>query len=340
MKKILVVAPNWIGDALFTTAAVRMIKRAYPDEEISVLAVPRAAEVFENNPDVAHIVINQEESRPFWYPLALIQQLGKRDFDAAFLFHRSRSRAWWTLLAGIPLRIGYNTKGRGFLLTHSIPEPSSTLHRIEYLVRLLHQIGIPGEAPFPIFAVGDRAKEFVRQRLGGKKKFAVLNPGGNWSPKRWPADRFARLAGLLYENLGLEIVVTGSLKDKRIAQEIKKKASCDVRVMAGETTLEELGALIQAAELFVSNDSGPMHLAAALGTSLIALFGPTSSKITGPVGPGRIVVLQKDIGMPVPNPDPMLRDMRYMEAIEVPEVLRAAQLILGRTLSTVGEREG
>ena len=328
MKKILVVAPNWIGDALFATAAVRMIKRTYPDAGISVLAVPRAAEVFENNPDVAHVLINQEESRPLWYPLVLIQQLGKLDFDAAFLFHRSRSRAWWAFLAGIPLRIGYNTKGRGVLLTHSIPEPAPTLHRIEYLVRLLHETGISGEAPFPVFAVADRAKERMSRRLGGQKKFAVLNPGGNWLPKRWPAERFARLAGLMHENLGLEIFITGSAKDKLIAQEIKKMASCDVTIMAGETTLEELGALIAAAQLFVTNDSGPMHLSAALGTPLIALFGPTSSKITGPVGPGRIMVLQKDIGMPVPNPDPALRDMRYMEAIEVHEVLRAAREIL------------
>ena len=93
MNRILVVAPNWIGDALFTTAALRMIKQAYPGAEITVLAVPRAAEIFERNPDVARIFINEEESRPFWYPMAVIREMGRRDFDAAFLFHRSRSRA-------------------------------------------------------------------------------------------------------------------------------------------------------------------------------------------------------------------------------------------------------
>ncbi len=328
MNRILVVSPNWIGDALFTTAALRMIKQAYPAAEISVLAVPRAAEVFVGNPDVAHVIVNEEERQPFWYALRLIRKLGKMDFDAAFLFHRSRSRAIWTFLTGIPLRIGYDSKGRGIFLSHTIPEPARPMHRVEFLVHLLHQVGIAGPAPFPAFVVSDQAKDKIRKRLGDAGKFAILNPGGNWLPKRWPAERFAQLADLLANQLGLKIIVTGAAKDKMLAQEISRKASCPVKIMAGETTLEELGALMLASQLVVSNDSGPMHLAAALGTPLIALFGPTSAKITGPVGRGRIVVLQKDIGLPVPNPDPELTDMRYMESVRVEDVFHVAGEIL------------
>ena len=196
MKRIVLVSPNWIGDALLATAGLRMLRKAYPQAEISVLAVPRAAEAFERNPDVARVIVNEEETQPFWYPLALIQKLGKFDFDAAFLFHRSRSRAVWTFLAGIPVRAGYNTKGRGIFLSHAVDEPLHVLHRVDALQHLLNGIGIAGKAPAPVFAVGEEAGARMRRRLG-RGKYAVLNPGGNWLAKRWPVERFAALADLL-----------------------------------------------------------------------------------------------------------------------------------------------
>ena len=333
MNRILVLAPHWIGDALFTTSALRRIKEQYPHSECYVLAVPRAAEVFARNPDVAKILINEQELRSFWYFFALTQKIGRLDFDAVFLFHRSRSRAVCTFLAGIPLRIGYNTKGRGIFLTHAVELPGRVMHRVESLNHLLHEVGMPGKAPAPRFFVGDATRAAIKERLRefvGHEKFAILNPGGNWLPKRWPAERFARLAGLLRSQMALRIVITGSAKDKILAEEIQRGAETFTPVLslAGQTTLEELGAVIEAAEIFISNDSGPLHLAAALGTPVIGLFGPTSAKITGPVGDGKIVILQKDIGLPVPNPDPNSRDMRYMEAIEVEDVFQAAENIL------------
>ena len=330
MNRMLVVAPNWIGDALFTTAALRRIKQQYRHRECFVLAVPRAAEVFQRNPDVAKILVNEEEFRSFWYFFALIQKLGKLDFDAVLLLHRSRSRALSAFLAGIPLRIGYNTKRRGIFLTHPVPLPQRDMHRVEGLNHLLNEIGIPGRLPSPVFFVSRAAKTKMKSMLDrvlGGEKYAILNPGGNWLPKRWPPERFARLADLLRTRLGLRTVITGSAGDRILAEEIRRMACASTPVfsLTGETTLDELGAAIQGAEIFVSNDSGPLHLAAALGTPLIGLFGPTSAKITGPVGDGKIAVLQKDIGLPVPNPDPGCRDMRYMEAIPVEEVFAAAE---------------
>ena len=333
MNRILVVAPNWIGDALFTTSALRRIKEQYPHRECFVLAVPRAAEVFQRNPDVAKILINEEEFRSFWYFFALIQKLGKWDFDAVFLLHRSRSRALCAFLAGIPLRIGYNTKGRGIFLTHPVRSGQRDMHRIEGLNHLLNEIGIPGKVPSPVFFVSEAARTKTKVLLAnflGGEKYAILNPGGNWLPKRWPLERFAQLADLLKVRMGLRTLITGSASDRVLAEEIRRMASASTPIisLAGQTTLDELGAAIQGSEMFISNDSGPLHLAAALGTPVIGLFGPTSAKITGPVGDGKIVVLQKDIGLPVPNPDPACRDMRYMEAIAVEEVFAAAEKIL------------
>ncbi len=336
MKRMLVVSPNWIGDALFASSALRMLKRAYPAAKISVLAVPRAAQVFERNPDATAIWHNEEEYRPFWYFFSQILKVGRMDFDAAFVLHRSRSRALSTFLAGIPVRVGYATKGRGALLTHAVREPAGVLHRVDYWAHLLRQVGLQGEIPAPQFFVGAKARAAVLQRLkksglsGERRKdrLVLLNPGGNWLPKRWPVARFAQLAKLLHQRLDARIGVTGSGADRFLAESIKSQSDCPVHAFAGETDLEELGALMQQSLLFVSGDSGPMHLAAAVQTPLLALFGPTSRVITGPVGKGAIRVLQKDIGLPVPHPDPDMRDMRYMEALQVQEVFEAAQQLL------------
>jgi heptosyltransferase II len=332
MKRILIISPNWIGDALFTTTALRMLKETYPEADITVLAVPRAAEVFQKNPDVHDVLLNEEETRSAWYPLALIQKIGKYDFDAAFIFHRSRSRAIWTFLAGIPLRIGYNTKGRGIFLTHPVKQPPSEKHRIESLQYLLNQIGIKGKAGPPIYVPSGIAKDWVTHLLRDKH-YVVLNPGGNWPPKRWPIERFAQMADRLTTELGLHVVVTGSAKDRELAYAIQERTTSRIINLVGQTDIEGLAALIQASRLFIGNDTGPMHLAAAMGTPLIALFGPTSAKITGPVGTGPIRVLQKDIGLPVPNPNPSMRDMRYMEAITVEEVFQAAAELLGQPIT-------
>ncbi len=327
MNKILVIVPNWIGDALFASAAVRLIKNNHPKAECFVLAVPRAADVFYRNPDVAGVIVNQEESKPFWYSLVLSQKIRGYHFDSVFILHRSRSRAIMAFLAGIPARIGFNTKHRGLFLTQAVALPTNAMHRVEDWQHLLHQVGIVGAMPAPVFVVGSDAREKMRARVGDEK-YAILNPGGNWLPKRWPTQRFAQLADLLATRLGLRVVITGADGDCTLAQEIQRQAKVPVLLLAGETNLEELGAVIECSCLFISNDSGPLHLAAAIGTPVVALFGPTSAKITGPVGNGKIIVLQKDIGLPVPNPDPLCRDMRYMEAIGVEDVFRAVQKIL------------
>ncbi len=337
MKKILVVSPNWIGDALMITPAIRTIKRHYPDAQCVVFAVPRAAEIFLRNPDVTRVIVNEEESRPFWYYFGWIQMVGRDDFDAVFLFHRSRSRAIGMFLAGIPLRIGFDSKGRGVFLTHSIPMPQGVTHRMDLWQYLLRQVGISGQVPAPVFRVGAAVREHVRAILeaqgidmtrGGKYRFAILNPGSNWPPRRWPVDRFAQLADFLASRMGVKVVISGAVRDRELAREIQKKSSTPLISMAGETSLEELGAMMELSQLVVSNDSGPMHLAAAVKAPLIALWGPTCPQITGPRGEGKIVVLQKDIGLPVPNLDPQMRDMRYMEAISVEEVFSAAEKIL------------
>ncbi|MDP2940845.1 MAG: lipopolysaccharide heptosyltransferase II [Candidatus Omnitrophota bacterium] len=329
-KRILIFNVNWLGDVLFSTAAIRNIRRNFPRGFIACVIPSRCYPVLKGNPHLDEIIIFDERDRHknIFSKLSFIRQLKLKKFDTVFLLHRSFSRALICRLAGIAERIGYYTRKRAFLLTRKITPPKKdSLHRIDYYLNVLDAAGLKAEDRFPEFFISDEDKDFAeeflkRQKVGKGDFIAALNPGGNWSPKRWPVESWAELADKLIERLRAKVIITGAHNDLKLAEAIKAKMRHQPIVACGALNLKQLGALIKKTDVYVSADSGPLHIASALGAKkIIALFGPTSVDVTGPYPAKNTVVLQKDVGCKIPCYQVHCRDNRCMKAITPDEVM-------------------
>ena len=336
-KRILIVNVNWVGDVLFSTPFIRAVREANPDAYIACLLHPRCREILESNPRLNEIIIYDEEGahKSLFGKWAVIRELKKKRFDTAFLLHRSFTKALLTYLAGIKERVGYPTKNRGGIITHAVEEPAEDLHKVEYFLNIARAYGIDVKDHSYEFFVRDTDRKFVKDLLGkdgvtDKDLIVVLCPAGNWPPKRWPAENFARLGDELAEKFGARIVLSASGKDLKLAEDIKSVMASNPVITAGKTDLKQLGALLERASLVVANDTGPMHMAVALGAKTIALFGPTSARLTGPYGKGDYKVISGNGSCEVPCYYIGCADNACMSAIKVEDVLNEANEALAK----------
>jgi lipopolysaccharide heptosyltransferase II len=307
VDKILIINVNWLGDVVFSTPALKAIRKKFPDAKISCLVISRCEQVLKNNPRIDEIIVYDEygKHRSLLSKIKFIRYLRKKQFDVVYVLHPSLKRAMIGFLAGIPERVGYSTKKRGFLLTHAVAVPAETMHKIDYFLYLLNQAGIPTVDRNCEFFISEKDKDEARKILeqagvSEKDRFVVINPGGNWLMKRWPVRHFATLADWLSKKKKLKVVISGSKKDKVLAQGIINKAKTKLLVITGMTDLHQLAAIMVRSVCVVTADSGPMHIACASGANTIAIFGPTSPELTGPVGKSKAVILQHALGCEIP----------------------------------------
>ncbi len=309
---ILVVNVNWVGDVIFSTPVFKALKRNFPEAKVWCLAAPRVKEILESCPFVDGIIIYDEDG-DHRGPLGkwrLIRQIAEKKFDIAFLLHRSLTRALLVFLTGIPKRVGYDEKGRGFLLTHKTKAlDKDRVHRSDYYLNVIESFGIPvGDRMCELSVDGDCRLKIddllIRNGIAKNDKIIIINPGGNWDLKRWPKENFATLLARMAvvgsernaDHGHARIVITGAKKDADLADSLLKLSGVRALVLTGVTTLKELMALFERSSLVISNDSGPLHIANCVGTPAIALFGPTRPEVTGPRGKGKFTVLQNDVG--------------------------------------------
>lgn len=336
-KRILIVEVNWIGDVLFSTAAIKVIRKNFPDSFIACMVVPRAKEVLEDNPNIDKLIIFNERRGLLGLIINLwfILVLRIRNFDTVFLFHRSFTRLLLCFLAGIKTRIGYHTTKRGFLLTHKImPADITSMHRGLYYMELLKRAGLSIEdSPRGEFFIREESRNYINKLLdefgiARNENFIVLNPGANWLPKRWPKEYFAKLADRIINELNISIVFSGASADLKLVDEITSNMESEPVGLCGKTNLKQLAVLFERASIVVSADSGPMHIANCVGAKVIAIFGPTSIKITGPFGAGYYNALHKNTGCVVPCYEKGCSDNRCMKAINVDEVFNKVKSLL------------
>lgn len=303
-KNILVVNVNWVGDVIFSTPVFKALKKTYPQARVCCLAVPRVREIIESCPYIDDVIIYDEEGehRGLFKKLQLVLQLRQKKFNIAFLLHRSLTRALLVYLANIPERVGYDTKGRGFLLTHKVrPADKDRIHRCDYYLHVIESFGMTVEDRTCELAVDDDHRSDIRRLLkengiDDQDEVVVINPGGNWDLKRWPKEQFALLMAQISKERKAKIIVTGAKKDISLAHEIISLSGVEAIILAGVTNLKQLAALFLRSSLVISNDSGPLHIANCVGTPTVALFGPTRPEVTGPRGKGKYAVLQNDVG--------------------------------------------
>lgn len=355
-EKIVVRGVNWIGDAVMTMPALKALRKAFPDSHLSLLVKPSVSPLFDLDPHIDEIILYGERFKGFGGKLRLVRALRGKGFSRAVLFQNAFEAAMIAFLAGIPERIGYERDGRGFLLTRKVPfrGDDRKVHHIAYYLNLLSAAGISAgtenHRPWIHLSLEERMKARV---IAGKLKRPILgiNPGAAFgSSKRWFPDRFAEVAKWFIRDTGGSAVIFGGTKETAIAQEIELLAGLETGLssrptdimereprgssllnMAGKTSLRELIALISECDVFVTNDSGPMHIACAVGTPVVAIFGSTSPELTGPVGEADIVIRNDFDCSPCFDRTCENSDMRCMYAVTSDDVyLGIKRLIPGR----------
>ncbi len=335
-KRILIFNVNWLGDVLFSSATIRNIRRNYPDSYIACVIPSRCYPILKGNPYLDEVIIFDEKDRHkgVLEKLNFVSLLKKKKFDTVFLLHQSFSRALICRLAGIKERIGHCTKKRAFLLTKKITPPKKdSLHRIDYYLNVIEKAGLRVEDRYLDFSFTPEDEEhvdnFFKKNLLKTHDFIVaINPGGNWMPKRWPPDYWARLADKLISETSAKVIITGSISDLLLAGKIKDAMKEQPLIACGVFNIKQLGALAAKVELFISSDTGPLHIANAVGAKkIIAIFGPTAQRITGPYPSVNVVILQKDIGCRIPCYKVNCPDNRCMQVVTPDDVLEQVKKI-------------
>jgi heptosyltransferase-2 len=294
-RKILVRATNWVGDAVMSLPALRALHEKFPAAEISILAKPWVADLYGREPFCHRVIPYTPASR--WRQA---RALRSENFDVAILFQNAFEAAAIAFLARIPERIGYARDGRSALLTRAIPVPKRgeiPRHERFYYLELLHRAGILDTLPSSDWIRLDGAPA---ARLAGLDRFRTLglgetivgvSPGAAYgTAKQWLPDRFAFAASHVANDLGARIAIFGSQSERELCDSVAQACTAPATNFAGETSLAQLIEMAAACRVYLTNDSGAMHIASALGVPTVTIFGATDEIGTGPTGPlARIV---------------------------------------------------
>ena len=339
IRRLLVRGPNWIGDAVMSEPAMAALQELFPTTEITLLVKPTIAELLRGHPALHQVLVYEDPGRHAgitgkW---TLAGALRRLQFDLAILFQNAFEAALLTFLAGIPRRYGYATDGRSFLLSDpiTVPERTKTGHQVQYYMDLLRPLGSEGPAESPRLFLSSEEEQATDRRLAESgitesDLLLGLNPGSTYGgAKRWLPERFAETADRLIREQGahsgrrVRVVIVGARGEEALGRAVADRMQIKPIQLSGRTTIRELMAVIKRCALFLTNDTGPMHIAAAFGVPVVALFGPTDSRTTSPFGNGHTIVRH-----PVECSPCLLRecpiDHRCMTRISVDEVYEAA----------------
>jgi len=327
-QRILIFDANWLGDAVMSLPFIHNVRKNFPRAFIAVALPQRCREIMEGCPDLNEIIFFDERltHRTILKKIHFVIMLRRCKFDTVFLIHRSATRALLCFLAGIKKRIGYSRKKSNWLLNYRIAAlPRYKMHLVDYYLGLLEGAGLKIFSRRYNFFLNDaqrlQAKEKLKVAgLNDKTAYVVFHPGANEAIRRWPEDNFVAVMRYVFNTYGLQAVVTGSPADAALGKTIIQSADFKIINLCGQTSLKELAAILEKAVFFVSGDTGAMHIACAVGTFTIALFGTASPVITGPRGDGKFIILQKDVGCSIPCFKLDCPDNRCMKAITVLDV--------------------
>jgi heptosyltransferase-2 len=323
--KIVIRAPNWLGDAVMALPAMEAVRRAMPDAVVAVAAIPSVAPLFEEEtsarPDSVLVVSARR---------AEARELRAPGFDTILLLPNSFRSALAARLARIPERWGFAVNLRTPLLTRRVSVPKAAVHQSAYYLELVRGLGMPAEDRLPKVAVRSRTAGRVDRLLetagvSGEGSLLVgFAPGAAYGhAKRWPPSRVTEVIARLTRERGATCVLLGAPSDRDAGREIESSLPSDVRVinLIGRTDLREFAGVLARCRAFVSNDSGGMHLAAAMGVPVTAIFGPTDERVTAPLGEHDVLIHQVFCRPCMLRDCPI--DHRCMKGISVDSVFEA-----------------
>jgi heptosyltransferase-2 len=339
IERVVVRGVNWVGDAVLTVPALRELRRLLPRARLTLATRPWAEGIFAGADFIDDFLVTRNSSSR---PTAVFREAREwraRRFDLAVLFPNSFAPALVAALARVPLRAGYATQGRAPLLTERIgvPEWRGRRHEVFYYLNLVAELEqrlyrtstVDTREPRTELGVTDarlRVAEELLSECGvrpGRPLVAICPGSTNSRAKRWPAERFAAVANLLMERVRAEVVLVGAAEELEISREVARHMRARPVVLTGRTDLAQTAAVLKASDLLVTNDTGPAHVAAAVGCPVVVIFGPTNPVTTRPFSTTAEVVRRPPDCAPC-----MLRDCpidhRCMTAITPEDVFERA----------------
>jgi len=324
---------------MLSTPVITAVRKAYPEAYIAFCAAPHARELIDTNPALNEVIIldKKNKHRGLTGMAAFVMELRKKDFDMALILHPAARVHIACFLAGVKRRIGYNRKWP-LLLTETIPhtKQEGKKHEVEYNFDIIRHIGIDPVSSKLIIGPHKYADDKVRlllaeHGLGEKTGFVAVHPGASCPSKRWPAKRFAAVIDRISDKHSVKVILIGGPDDRAYSETVRKSCASVPLDLTGETSIAELAALLSRASLLVSNDSGPVHIAVAAGTPVIAIFGRSdpglSPKRWGPLGPADIV-FHKNVGCAACLAHKCDKGFKCLEVISEDEVLEAVTNVL------------
>ena len=339
--RILVVRLDRLGDVVLSTPVFEELRRQFPHAFIAAMVRPACRDVVEHHPAVNEVILYEKEGahRSAWATVRFARSLRRYAFDTALILHPSNRSHWIPWLARIPVRLGYARKC-AWLLTYRLPhrKQEGARHEAAYTLELLRPFGIQSGAPRPSVPISPLAAERVAtllERAGVDPAAALvaIHPSASCISKRWMPERFAQVADRLSAEQGMRICLVAGAEGAAHASAAAKAMRQPVVNLAGALTVAELAALLRRCRLLVSNDSGPVHVAAAVGTPVVDIFGRNqrglSPKRWGPLGEGH-VVLHKEVGCVTCLAHQCDIEFLCLTSLSVEEVYRAAASVLGR----------
>lgn len=356
MKNILIIQTAFLGDVVLITPLLSILKEKFPEVNLSVLVTPIGKEVLTCNPEISEIIVYDKKAtqQGFLNFLKMVKNIKEKRFDISVLPHRSMRSALLTYLANIPVRIGFKNSSGKIFLTHHVNYLKEK-HEVERNLKLLDEVEmvmtnncllskIESKTTNPNLQrklqiyLSQEDKEFACKFLDSNishgdsiinSPLIGLNPGSVWATKRWLPERFAEVGDRLANDYKAKIIIFGSKQEAMISNQVIDNMKIPPISAVGQTNLKQLTALIKRCDLFITNDSGPMHLAMAVNTPTVAIFGPTTLDIGfGPYGENFMVVEKEGLkcrpcGLHGPKKCPK-KHFACMKEIGATEVIKAA----------------
>jgi heptosyltransferase-2 len=344
IKRVVVRGANWVGDSAITIPALRELRSLLPRAHITLATRPGPAGLFTDADFIDDLIISESSG---WGSLRRqIVSLRRGNFDLAVIFPNSFQTALVAALARVPFRLGYAAQGRGFLLTHSQPQPEwrDSRHEVYYYVNIIAAVGclLHGNSraldhePDYAIVVSPERRAAAREQLASlgvrsDRALVAICPGSvNSRAKRWPADRYAELGSRMAEELGSEVMLIGSPDERDVSFEVARQMQTKPIIATGSTDLAQTTAILSCVDLLITNDTGPAHIASALRRPTLVIFGPTNPLTTRPFSSTGELIRQPPVCAPC-----MLRDCpidhRCMTAISPDEVFQRASRMLQRS---------
>lgn len=335
---ILVVRTDRIGDVVLTTPAVRAIRQNFPDAQLTMLVAPLTRDLVDGNPDLDAVMVDDRggihRSAAGFCKLAL--ELRARKFDWVFVFHTKRRTNLLCFLAGIPRRTGYKNEKYGFLLTDQIADDRESGHKHEsqYCLDVLKAVGLAVGEARPFIPVKDQHLQWVKDQFANRsvnpKDVVVVNPCASDPAKQWPVERFRKLITMLRAQYPLRVAVIGA-KNNPACEKLIELSQGDLIDLTGQTTVGQLAAVLSLSRMLISNDSGPVHVAAALDTPVVSIFTRNEPGINferwRPLGEKTRIVVTPYKGN-ISFRKAQVGDASYLDAISVESVWEAVDALL------------